>query len=151
MPGEVCTARAPAVVGTLLGSCVAVAVYDPVGRVGGMCHAMLPGASPRHGDLRHLERALPFLFDAIRATGSDPRRWVLKAFGGAAVIDTIRSPGWDVGERNIEKLREILGREGFPLASCDLGGTRGRRLRFHLADGLVFVRLLKGPEGTGAP
>lgn len=140
LPGEVAVARAPAVLGTLLGSCVAVTVYDPVTRVGGLCHAMLPGGTAADGPLRYLDRALPFLLEAVADRGGSPGRLVFKAFGGAAVLGEEPTGAWDVGRRNVERLHELLGAWGVSLAGCDLGGRTGRRLRLHLDDGLVFVR-----------
>ncbi|KAA0677379.1 chemotaxis protein [Roseomonas genomospecies 6] len=130
---------------TTLGSCVAACINDPVARVGGMNHFLLPG-SPSGGDgfgvaTRYGSVAMERLINDLLERGARRERMEVKLFGAARVIDT----SLDVGAANAAFALEYVRREGLALAVQDLGGDKGRRVHFFPATGRAFRRLLR-PE-----
>lgn len=142
--GGVYASPEPAVVKTLLGSCVAVCFYDPIARVGGMNHFMLPrggggdGDSPRFG-----VHAMDCLVGATMKAGGDRRRFVAKVFGGAHVLQGAESRD-GVPRQNIEFVQGYLEAEGFPTLAADVGGYWPRQVVFHTATGRAFVKRVVG-------
>jgi chemotaxis protein CheD len=145
-PGEIFTSATPTEVTTILGSCVAVCVWDAQLRVGGMNHFLLPsppGAeqpSARYGDT-----AIPMLLREVEQLGGVRRNLRAKLFGGAAVGVEFRLSGRvQLGERNAELARRLLAESGISVVSEDLGGTSGRKLRFRTDDGTALIKKLGG-------
>ena len=138
--GDVHAAYEPTLMKTLLGSCISVCLYDPLRRVGGMNHFMLPqspgvdGASPRFG-IPAMENLIAGLIDL----GASPRRLVAKMFGGAHVLD-IDEPLVTVPQQNIEFARGRLASCGIPVVGEDVGGVIARHLHFHSDTGRVFIK-----------
>ncbi|WP_114858766.1 chemotaxis protein [Azospirillum brasilense] len=130
---------------TTLGSCVAACINDPVARVGGMNHFLLPG-SPSGGEgygvaTRYGSVAMEWLINDLLERGARRERMEVKLFGAARVIDT----SLDVGAANAAFAVDYVRREGLALAVQDLGGDKGRRVHFFPATGRAFRRLLR-PE-----
>jgi len=126
-----------------LGSCVAIMLYDPVARAGGMAHVLLPSptlARDQSNPAKFPETAVPFLVGRLGALGADPRRLVAKLAGGASMFGQLMAPGTvHMGERNIVAARLALQVAGIPVVREAVGGERGRSVRFHLEDGRVEV------------
>lgn len=125
-----------------LGSCVGVSIYDPVAKVGGMLHAMLPDCN------LNLERAathphmfvnsgLPALFHAVYALGALKQRLVVKLAGGAEFMD--KNKIFNIGVRNIGMVVDLLHRNGVSLGAQDIGGFESRTMRLELATGVVTL------------
>lgn len=127
-----------------LGSCVGVAAYDPVARVGGLLHVMLPERSTRGEDsnpCRYADTGIAAMLAELRARGAYPKRLVIKAGGGASTVSLPGSdPGLRVGKRNADAVRAALGLHGLSLAADDFGGGTGRTMRLWLSDGAVTVQ-----------
>jgi len=133
-----------------LGSCIGVTLYDPVAKVGGMLHFMLPestvsvdkaAANPAmFGDL-----GLPILFDKVVAAGAKRERLVVCAAGGAEVLAD--DGHFRIGSRNRTVLRKILWKLNILLAADDTGGQHSRTLSLRLADGAIQIRS-QGKEST---
>ena len=139
-PGQVVVSAEPRHLSTVLGSCVAVCLYDPALRVGGMNHFLLP--SPVGGKSwspRFAGPAVQQLVGQVLGLGADSRRLLAKLFGGTTPADPARN-GFHVGWRNVEAARRLLHDEGIPLIAEDVGGPRGRRLVFQTYDGTAWVR-----------
>lgn len=126
---------------TVLGSCVAACLYDPVRRVGGMNHFLLPeGKDP--GDIRHAAAAMERLVNSLLKGGATRHELRAKIFGGARIV-----PGLpDVGGRNGEAALRFLENERIPCLASHLGGNRARRIRFWPTTGRVEMLLLDEPE-----
>lgn len=127
---------------TVLGSCVAVCLYDPVAKVGGMNHFLLPlhvdrEASPRFGTI-----AVPQLVEAVVKAGGSRGALVAKVFGGASVIGSMGTRGRRLGEENAQLALDLLERARIPVLDRDVGGTRGRKLVFFVDEGTAWVRQL---------
>ncbi|MHC1744214.1 MAG: chemotaxis protein CheD [Syntrophobacteraceae bacterium] len=140
--GDLYAAKDPASIHTLLGSCVAVCLYDPAERLGGMNHILLPGrADMKHFDsaARYGVNAMELLINRLMSLGGNRRRFVAKAFGGAHVLAEISQEN-GTGQRNVEFVLEFLAIEGIPLAGYDLGGCQARRVYFDTDTGDAWVK-----------
>jgi chemotaxis protein CheD len=141
-PGQIVVRTDPCIVTTILGSCVAVCLWDPTRRHGGMNHYLLPrGAenglsSPRFGNA-----AMRTLIDRLLTLGSIKRDLQAKVFGGACILEAMRSAA-HLGIKNAQIARKILEEEGIPVVGEDTGGTRARKVTFNLGDGTVWMKLL---------
>jgi chemotaxis protein CheD len=128
-------------IATLLGSCVAVCLYDPKLRLAGMNHFLLPSrASTQLTDediVLNGDYAMEVLRNAMYAKGAAPNRLVAKAFGGGNIVNSIQMA---IGERNAQFAREWLEREGIPLVAADLGGPWSRKVIIDPVTGDVFCR-----------
>ena len=122
------------VISTVLGSCVAACIYDPVAKVGGMNHFLLPGNPDRDGSdqsRRYGVYLMEKLLNALFAKGAMRNRLQVKLFGGARVLDA-RS---DAGAKNSEFATTFVQNEGLTLVSTSLGGFQGRRIEFEPCTG----------------
>ncbi|MDR7505831.1 MAG: chemotaxis protein CheD [Armatimonadota bacterium] len=140
--GGLHVADEPTVIRTLLGSCVSVCLWDPVTRVGGMNHFMLPRSTAPEveGDaLRFGVHAMDRLIGTMMKLGAARRRLVAKVFGGAHVL-ALRTSSESVAEQNVRFVRGFLRDEGIPVAGEDLGGDHARHVRFYTASGRALVR-----------
>jgi chemotaxis protein CheD len=145
-PGQMHVATAPCAIKTLLGSCVAVCVWDTQAHVGGAVHYLLPrGREGRSETGRYGNLAIPALIRAVCALGGNMLSLKAKVFGGAKVLAGLAtSPGASLGESNIAMAREVLGAQNVPVIASDLGGDRGRRVLFHVEAGSAWVWRLNG-------
>jgi chemotaxis protein CheD len=143
-PGQVVAFAEPAQVTTILGSCVAVCLYNPHRGIGGMNHFVLPG-SGAHEDhsARFAEPAFDQLLSVLRLLGAPPPSLYAKLFGGAGNMGAGASEP-PVGQRNVDAARELLRRHAIPLVAEDVGGPCGRKLLFETAGGAAWVRRLGG-------
>lgn len=129
---------------TALGSCIAACVHDPVRRVGGMNHFLLPfiehelhekeSQSTRYG-----VHAMELLVNEVMKAGGRRCDLEVKVFGGAGLM----ARGGDSGQRNIEFVYKYLKIEGLRLVAADVGNTWPRRLEFHARTGRARVRRLQ--------
>lgn len=140
--GGLFASREPVVIHTVLGSCVAVCLYDPVEGIGGMNHILLPGrASSKHLDSpgRYGIDAMEQLIESVMALGGRRHQMVAKIFGGAHIIPSISMEN-GVGRKNTEFVLEFLRMEGIKVVSQDLGGHLSRKICFHTDTGDVFLK-----------
>ena len=128
---------------TLLGSCVAVCLFDPQLRIGGINHFLLPDMGrSKHGDVDSLlsgNYAMEALLNGLLVKGAKKPRLQAKAFGGGTIIDT-DGGSLSIGMRNANFAKEWLMREGIPLLSSDLLGPWSRKIIFLPFNGEAFCR-----------
>ena len=142
-PGQLFVSADNYAVTTILGSCVAVCLWDTVTKIGGINHFLLPSfsgegiASPRFGNI-----AIKELLDQLAQLGSQKHNLLAKMFGGACVLEAFRQRQNHLGMKNIEVARDLLESESIPLVGHDVGGERGRKLIFHTDDGAAWVKPL---------
>lgn len=135
-PGQIYTAPSAALVSSVLGSCVAVCLWDPVSRIGGMSHFLLPaGRGPRYGN-----DALTQLVDEMVERGAYVARMVAKVFGGACVITGFTGARRAIGAQNREAALQFLATRSIPVRAEQTGGLRGRKLLFHTGSGQAYVK-----------
>lgn len=124
---------------TILGSCVAACMHDPVARVGGMNHFLLPGGPEAPSDsMKYGVNSMELLINGLLSVGALRSRLEVKLFGGAHVVQNLS----DIGEKNAAFAIEFLRAEGLRCVGQSLGGPQARRLRFWPATGRASQMLL---------
>jgi chemotaxis protein methyltransferase CheR len=140
--GDVFASREPAIVRTVLGSCVSVCLFDPDRRIGGMNHFMLPESpSPSPLPSRYGVHAMELLINEVMKLGGDRRRLEAKLVGGANVL---RKGGasFGIGDQNVEFAQSFLARERIPVVAERVGGDQPFQVAFHTHSGRVRLRTL---------
>lgn len=132
-----------------LGSCVAVSIYDPVARIGGLLHFMLPTAptgAVEGGKSPYMfaDSGIPLMFHQAYEKGALKSRLRVRVAGGAQVMDA--SGVFNIGQRNCLAMRRIFWKAGVILQAEETGGNLARTMRFELASGRVFLRSPGVPE-----
>jgi chemotaxis protein CheD len=125
-----------------LGSCIALAAHDPVARVGGLLHFMLPDSAidPERGrkvPWMFADLAIPTLLDTLLRRGAAKPRLEAHAAGGARML--AESGGFEIGRRNHEALRRHLAEAGVRLLSEAVGGSVSRNLRLEVGTGRIWL------------
>ena len=140
---EIKIAKCPDKLRTVLGSCVGVAIFDRVSKVGGIAHVMLPDSSIGKGDKgKFADTAVDALIEDVANAGGMHKRLTAKITGGASMFGAHVDKG--IGERNIEAVKERLKKHTIRLAAEDVGGTKGRRMILDPASGEVTVQVIGG-------
>lgn len=148
--GQLAVSRDPeeALIAYGLGSCVGMAVYDPLAKVAGMVHVLLPSSNGRQPDdrepARFADTGVERLMTLLHGAGAMQSRMQVKIAGGAAVLGKANAEKFKIGERNVEAILDQLRRFGLRLVAQDVGGTQGRTLELHVATGRSYVRLASG-------
>lgn len=147
--GEVKVAADGRVLYTIgLGSCVAIALYDPKTHIGGLAHAMLPEPGRRDGPPgRYATTAVEELVQQLQQQGAGVRRLRARLAGGASMFrDLLEGEGLRLGRRNVEAAREALHAVGIPVDGEDVFGTYGRSVYLHTSDGKMLVTSVRHPD-----
>lgn len=139
------------VMSTILGSCVAACVRDPVARVGGMNHFLLPGEQS-HDRIQQAERygvhLMELLVNELLKRGARRERLEAKLFGGGQMIEGLV----DIGTMNAGFAERFLKNEGIAYAGGSLGGKRGRRIEYWPVSGRARqIFMAKPPAQIEAP
>jgi chemotaxis protein methyltransferase CheR len=140
--GEVFSSRKPMWISTLLGSCVAVCLYDDVAKVGGMNHFMLP--TPSDDTLKCASygiHSMELLINSVMRSGGDRRRLKAKLFGGGNVIQTSAKQA-RIGASNVEFAEQVLNTENIPIVAQLTDCDTGMNVKFHTHTHKVIVRML---------
>lgn len=139
-PAEIFVSSEPTLISTVLGSCVAVCLWDSRAGIGGMNHFLLPLwngdglATPKYGNI-----AIRQLVEKVVAKGGERKNIQAKVFGGAAMWST--SDGlFAIGLRNVELAQQQLKELQIPVVAADVGGTQSRKIFFNTGDGSVLLR-----------
>lgn len=132
-----------------LGSCLGITVYEPIAKVGGLLHVMLPlsKADPQKAQRKpemYVDTGLKKLLDKIFGLGAKKRNLVISVAGGAS-MKNISDDYFKIGKRNFTTFRKILWKNGFMINAQDVGGNKSRTMELRMADGLVTVN--KKPLG----
>lgn len=128
-------------ISTLLGSCVAVCLFDPIARVGGMNHVLFAQervAATQEPCSDSAAGALQSLLGQLSRLGAQESRMVAKLYGGAELFDQERNQ-YQVGTSNIKAVTSLLHRKGIPIVEQRLGGRHPRRITLQPDTGKVMV------------
>ena len=146
VPGEVLVAYG-------LGSCVAVCLYDPVARVGGMLHALLPTApdnsKAKDSRAKFVDEGVPLLIKELTELGARRSRLIVRLCGGAKVLSV---PGFNndgilsIGKRNTQAAEAALQAARLRVKAQATGGNVGRTVKLYIDTGQVTVRSLGQAE-----
>jgi chemotaxis protein CheD len=152
LPGEYYVTRNDEAITTVLGSCISACIRDPMLRIGGMNHFMLPednsvrdqrapvGLATRYGS-----NAMESLINDVLKLGALRERLEIKVFGGGRVLAHMA----DIGARNIDFVRNYLSTEGLHTNAQDVGGEEPRKVVYYPTEGRVRVRKLRPIENRG--
>ena len=142
-PANIFASREMYQITTLLGSCVAVCLYDTRQRFGGMNHFMLPLwngtglASPKFGNI-----AIQQLVTKMENLGSDRKDLIAKVFGGAAVLE-VSSEFFNVGSRNADVALAELAAQGIKVVASSIKGDKARKIIFNTFTGEVRQKYIE--------
>lgn len=152
LPGTLHVAAEPTLVTTVLGSCIAVCLWDHSHRQGGMNHFVLPADTGREGHARYGDVAIDRLIDGMAALGSQLGDLRAKLFGGAAVLPTLSAPGSrsaTVGARNLRMAQARLAQYRIPVVAQRTGGASGLVIRLDTGSGEVTLRTVTSRTAAG--
>jgi chemotaxis protein CheD len=126
-----------------LGSCIAVVLHDPVARVGGLLHYMLPDsaldrAKAGQSPSMFADTGIPLLLSKVAESGGQRRRLVVRLAGGAQVVND--GGVFDIGKRNYLAARKLLWKAGMMVRAEEVGGNIPRTVRLDVASGKVWLR-----------
>lgn len=141
--GELAIVSGDTKVFTILGSCVAVVLWDEVSRIGGVNHYLLPNW-PHKGspDVRYGDVAITELHDKTILSGAVKRRLVAKVYGGASMLK-LENPNFNIGYRNIEIAKEKLKELNIQVVEEITGGNLGRKILFDPQTGFVKLDYIR--------
>jgi len=133
-----------------LGSCVGVALYDPVAKVGGLAHIMLPDstqARSTENPAKFADTCLPLMVAEMIKQGAAKNRLVAKIAGGAQMFAFANATDiMRVGERNSETVRAVLKNLDLKLVAEDCGGNYGRTVELKLDNGAFRIKTIDKGE-----
>ena len=126
-----------------LGSCVAVALYDPVRKAGGLLHIILPESQlnpekAAQNPWMFADTGIPKMLERITQVGADRRRLIVRLAGGAQLLDP--NGTFNIGKRNIMAVKKMLWKAGLLLTGEAVGGEISRTVRLPLDSGSFFIR-----------
>jgi chemotaxis protein CheD len=147
--GEQAISRSPedVLVAYGLGSCMGVALIDPVSKVSGLLHAVLPRATDgiQNKELnpyKFVESGIESLIAALVKEGANKARLTVRLVGGANMLmSTGVTRSFDIGTRNIEAAYSTLSRLKLPVSAAEIGGHLGRTVRVYVGESRVTVRV----------
>jgi len=128
-----------------LGSCVGICIYDPVAKIGGLAHIMLPDSnSSERGKqklLMYADTAIPVLVERMLEAGASRERLVTKIAGGATMFSSFgKKKSTNIGEQNVTAVKKALHALNLKIASEDTGKNFSRTVEFYIETGTVLVR-----------
>lgn len=125
-----------------LGSCVGITLYDPLNRIGGLIHCMLPLSKmdkerARENPCMFVDTGIPALLQAAYQIGANRENLIVRVAGGAHLLDD--KGLFRVGERNYTIVRKMLWKNDILIKSQDVGGTRSRTVRLYMNSGRTTI------------
>jgi chemotaxis protein CheD len=147
-PGEAYVGSGPAVVTTILGSCVSVTMRHAQSGISAMCHGVLPSCSNEKcrfesciERFKFVECSIKRMLDKFDACGIHRSVIEVKVFGGSDMFGiSSEKTRKTVGKQNVSAAQSLLESEGLKISSCDTGGTQGRKIVFFTETGEVFLK-----------
>ena len=139
---QVKTASQPAILRTILGSCVGICIYDRIKKIGGMAHILLPSSGSQNANLeKYADTAIPLLVERLLKEGAKKEFMSAKIAGGASMFkfESNNMLG-QIGDRNVEVTKAILEKMGIHVLEEDVKGNTGRVIDFYLEDGRMKVK-----------
>ncbi len=126
-----------------LGSCIALVSYDPIKKIGGMIHFMLPDSSIERNPqemnpYKYVNTGIPLLYKALFKEGAERSNLVTKIVGGASTMD--KNNVFNIGKRNYAAVRKMLWRNNVMIKAEDVGGYKSRTVSLHINNGEVSIR-----------
>jgi len=143
LPGTLYVTDIDECITTILGSCIAVCLRDPVTNIGGLNHFMLPSSlsdgTADKESANYGQQAMQKLIENMQASGASTNKCEAKIFGGGSMFPNEQQ----IGMRNIAFASEYLENRGIAITSQDVGQFYCRRIRFYTGSGKVMVKRLR--------
>ncbi|MCX9015255.1 MAG: chemotaxis protein CheD [Candidatus Methanoperedens sp.] len=131
----------PAVLVTIVGSCVGIALRDPGAKIGALAHILLPsivGSKNKDVPLKFADSAIEITVNEMIKKGCSKKRIEAKIAGGASMFEF--SSSMKIGERNVEAVVNKLEEYNIPIVARDVGKNYGRTLEYHVETGVLHVK-----------
>lgn len=140
---KVSTSEEDKIITYSLGSCVALSLYDPTLRAGGLIHCMLPlskldKAKAAAKPCMFTDTGIMTLLEAMYKLGATQKNLVAKVAGGAAPLESPKS--FKIGDRNYAVLRKVLWKNNILVAAQDVGGTKARTMSLFMDTGKITIK-----------
>ena len=143
IPGKIFAAAQPFAISTIVGSGVALCLWDSARNIGGANHFILPeGPEDSANATRYANVANPALLKRVLELGAQLNSLEARIFGGSLPGVTFSSGGDCLGDRNVQAVTHFLKMNSIRLVQSEVGGTQGRKLVFHTDDGRVWSEQL---------
>ncbi len=154
-PGEYYVTNGDELIGTLLGSCVAVCLHDNVKKIGAMNHFMLPGKIherilPDNDYTRYGLASMNKIIGEMLEKGAERKNLTAKIFGGGNILQSLNTAERPslISSDNVRMAKVILEMEDIPIISMDVGADYTRKIIFDVDTGRIYLRKIKGREIT---
>lgn len=145
LPGQLHVSADPCQIRTILGSCVAICLWDGRLRVGGMNHFLLPASSEGHpATTRFADVATTQLLEKLRALGCQVPRLQAKIFGGSSMFQKQDRHAVSLGTKNVAAALDLMRNAGISVVVQETGGTHGRKIMLNTDDGTVWCQRIQG-------
>lgn len=139
LPGQLHASAEPCQIKTILGSCVAICLWDKRRGAGGMNHFLLPvSREGQAASLRFADEATKVLLEQLRALGCRAPNLRAKIFGGAALFQLRDRYATSLGAKNVAAALDLMKRAGIPVIAQETGGAMGRKVIFNTDDGVAW-------------
>jgi len=141
--GQIVIVRAPEQLACIgLGSCVAVIMFDPIAKLGGIVHVLLPNAPTNHPDNpeKYADTGTKKLLQEMLSKGARKERIVVKLVGGAQMFPSMNLYVKDIGKANCVEVWKVLRELGIRVVAEDIEGGRGRSAFLDTNTGRVTVK-----------
>jgi len=141
LPGQLHASADPCQIRTILGSCVAICLWDSHQHIGGMNHFLLPASSQGHpASTRFADVATRTLLEMLQGLGGRVPHLQAKIFGGSSMFQKRDRPAISLGTQNVAIALELMKNAGIPVVVQETGGTRGRKIMLNTDDGVVWCQ-----------
>ncbi len=152
-PGEIYVSTEDELIGTLLGSCVAVCLHDEIKKIGGMNHYMLPGRMtksevPGEDHSKYGIASINNMLREMMNKGAVKKNITARIFGGGSVIKSLASIDRKsmIPADNVRVARLMMEMEDIPIVGMDVGSDYTRKIIFDVSTGRVYLRKIKSGE-----
>ncbi len=146
-PGDFYFTKAPGKIGTLLGSCIAITLWHPILKIGGMCHFVLPkqphvphGKVHGHLDGRYADNTVKLFEQSAKKHRTSLKEYKAKIFGGGNHLPHQSDKQDTIGMKNAEAAMTLLIEKNVDILVADVGENWARRVIFELQTGDVWVK-----------
>ena len=144
LPGQLHVSGDPCQIRTILGSCVAICLWDSRLLVGGMNHFLLPASTEGHpASTRFADVATKALLEKLQALGCRLPRLQAKIFGGASMFQQQERYAVTLGAKNVIAALDLMSADGISVVVQETGGTQGRKIMLNTDDGTVWCQRIK--------
>ena len=141
LPGQLFASAEAYQIKTILGSCVAICLWDKRRNAGGMNHFLLPrSGEDQPVSLRYADEATRMLLERLNSLGCRPPNLRAKIFGGASLFQTRDVYASTLGAKNVAAALELMKRASIPVIAKETGGAQGRKVLFNTDDGVAWSR-----------